>query len=355
MRSLPFIATLCYTALSLLLSCSSRMEIIPTLKISSNGSTINNASITFDSNAGNLDVEIHSNAKWHVACQAQWVTISQSEGQGNSKVRISVDATSVARSAAVVVRLSDYGQVRNTFNIIQQGPDNEDDPDNGDDNPSENPDNEGENDGNEGENDGADDGKDDNGENGNEDGENGEGGSEDGGTTPDAPSNGDDSDPNDDTSKEYSIITTTSKLNAGTFYLGGYQNSTLYLAIDGISNGHCHTAPYIYNNTGGSLTPQQSDQAIEVTLKAADSANTYYIYFADKGYLYATTNSAGALTFSEEPHRAWKFSDGNGGFIVTQDDTQYVKLIISTNATDRLLRSIDGYEKGNPIVLFRKN
>lgn len=355
MRSLPFIATLCYTALSLLLSCSSRMEIIPTLKISSNGSTINNASITFDSNAGNLDVEIHSNAKWHVACQAQWVTISQPEGQGNSKVRISVDATSVARSAAVVVRLSEYGQVRNTFNIIQLGPDNEDDPDNGDDNPSENPDNEGENDGNEGENDGADDGKDDNGENGNEDGENGEGGSEDGGTTPDAPSNGDDSDPNDDTSKEYSIITTTSKLNAGTFYLGGYQNSTLYLAIDGISNGHCHTAPYIYNNTGGSLTPQQSDQAIEVTLKAADSANTYYIYFADKGYLYATTNSAGALTFSEEPHRAWKFSDGNGGFIVTQDDTQYVKLIISTNATDRLLRSIDGYEKGNPIVLFRKN
>lgn len=355
MRSLPFIISLWCTALSLLLSCSSGAEIIPTLEISSNGSTINNASITFDSNAGNLDVEIHSNAKWHVACQAQWVTISQPEGQGNSKVRISVDATSVARSAAVVVRLSDYGQVRNTFNIIQLGPDNEDDPDNGDDNPSENPDNEGENDGNEGENDGADDGKDDNGENGNEDGENGEGGSENGGTTPDAPSNGDDSDPNDDTSKEYSIITTTSKLNAGTFYLGGYQNSTLYLAIDGISNGHCHTAPYIYNNTGGSLTPQQSAQAIEVTLKAADSANTYYIYFADKGYLYATTNSAGALTFSEEPHRAWKFSDGNGGFIVTQDDTQYVKLIISTNATDRLLRSIDGYEKGNPIVLFRKN
>lgn len=341
MRSLPFIATLCYTALSLLLSCSSRMEIIPTLKISSNGSTINNASITFDSNAGNMDVEIHSNAKWHVACQAQWVTISQSEGQGNSKVRISVDATSVARSAAVVVRLSEYGQVRNTFNIIQQGPDAGYDPDNGDDNPSENPDGEGDNN----ENDGEDDGEDDNGEDGNGDG----------GTTPDAPSNGDDSDPNDDTSKEYSIITTTSKLNAGTFYLGGYQNSTLYLAIDGISNGHCHTAPYTYDNTGGSLTPQQSAQAIEVTLKAADSANTYYIYFADKGYLYATTNSAGALTFSEEPHRAWKFSDGNGGFIVTQDDTQYVKLIISTNATDRLLRSIDGYEKGNPIVLFRKN
>lgn len=350
MRSLPFIISLWCTALSLLLSCSSGAEIIPTLEISSNGSTINNASITFDSNAGNCDIEIRSNTKWQITCNAQWVTISQPEGQGNSKVSISVAKTSVARSAAVVVRLSDYGQVRNTFNIIQQGPDAGYDPDNGDDNPSENPDNEGENDGNEGENDG----KDDNGENGNEDGENSEGGSEDGGT-PDAPSNGDDSDPNDDTSKEYSIITTTSKLSAGTFYLGGYQNSTLHLAIDGISNGHCHTAPYIYNNTGGSLTPQQSAQAIEVTLKAADSANKYYIYFADKGYLYATTNSAGALTFSEEPHRAWKFSDGNGGFIVTQDDTQYVKLIISTNATDRLLRSIDGYEKGNPIVLFRKN
>ena len=354
MRSLPFIISLWCTALSLLLSCSSGTEIIPSLEISSNGTTINNASITFDSNAGNCDIEIRSNTKWQITCNAQWVTISQPEGQGNGKVSISVAETSVARSAVVVVRLSEYGQVRNTFNIIQQGPDN------GDDNPSENPDNEGENDGDEGENDGADDGKDDNGENGNGEGGNGEGGSEDGGsedsgTTPDAPSTGDDSDPNDDTSKEYSIITTTSKLSADTFYLGGYQNSTLHLAIDGISNGHCHTAPYIYDNASGSLTPQQSAQAIEVTLKAADSANTYYIYFADKGYLYATTNSAGALTFSEEPHRAWKFSDGNGGFIVTQDDTQYVKLVISTNATDRLLRSIDGYEKGNPIVLFRKN
>ena len=372
MKRLHLLTLLWCAAACLHLSCSDESKIIPSLEIHCNGSTLNNASITFDSNGGNATIEIRSNTQWKIGCEAEWLTISPREGEGNGEVLISADATSAARSAVVVGYLNDHSQVRHTFNIIQQGPTPEPTPDGGEDNPTDNPDNEGEgddNDGEDGDGDGDGDGDRD-GENDSPSGDDGEGGnggsntpSEDddpnnngeGGTTPITPPAGGDTEQDDDTSREYSRITTTAKLTAGTYYLGGYQDTTLHLAVEGISNGHCHTATYLYDDESGSLTPQQSVQAIEVTLEAAKGTNTYYIHFAGEGYLYATDNSAGKLTFSEEPYRAWLFATGEDGFIVTQDDALYVKLVISKNAIDRVLRSIDGYEKGNPIVLFRKN
>lgn len=371
MKDLHLILIWCAAA-CLLLSCSDESNIIPLLEIQSNGSTLNNASITFDRNGSNIAIEILSNVQWKIGCEAEWLTISPREGEGNGEVLISADATSAARSAVVVVYLSDYNQVRHTFNIIQQGPITEPTPDSGEDNPTDNPDNEEDGNDNEGEDgdgdgDGDDNDDDENDTSSGEDGEGGNGGnntpSEDddpnnngeGGTTPITPPAGEDNEQDKDTTKEYSRITTTAKLTAGTYYLGGYQDTTLHLAVEGISNGHCHTATYLYDDKSGTLTPQQSVQAIEVTLEAAEGTDSYYIHFAGEGYLYATDNSAGKLTFSEEPYRAWQFTTGEDGFIVTQDDALYVKLVISKNAIDRVLRSIDGYEKGNPIVLFRKN
>ena len=167
----------------------------------------------------------------------------------------------------------------------------------------------------------------------------------------------DDEQGNEDYVATYTPITTTDALAAGTYYLGGYQGSTLHLASfgEGDRSGHYYTAPYTYDNVSGTLTPQQSAQAIKVTLKAASGSNCYYIQFDGEGYLSATSNTAGKLIFTPEPVRAWRFTTGDGGFVVIQDDSLYVKLIISKRAADRLLRSIDGYEEGNPIVLFRQN
>ena len=382
MRSLRFATLLWCTVLCLLLSCSRSEEIIPSLAILSNGTSISNTSISFDSKGGNATIDIHSNVRWQIGCAAEWVTITPREGQGNGTVVLAVDAASAARSAVVVVNLSDYSQVRHTFNIIQYAPDAEPQPDNGEDTPTENPDNNEDEDDNEEENsgDGEQNKEDSEGENdtpsedgGEEDNDSSAGDNDDhesnspseddspnnnngeGDSTPSTPPAGDDSEQEDDTPKEYSRITTIAQLAAGSYYLGGYQATTLHLAIAGISNGHCHTAPYLYDNESGSLTPEQSAQAIKVTLEAAEGANTYYIHFDGEGYLYATSNSAGKLTFSEEPQRAWRFTAGEDGFVVTQDDSLYVKLVIATYATDRVLRSIDGYEEGNPIVLFRKN
>ncbi len=162
---------------------------------------------------------------------------------------------------------------------------------------------------------------------------------------------------NEDSMATYTPITTTANLAAGTYYLGGYQGSTLHLVSygEGDRSGHYYTAPYTYDSVSGTLTPQQSAQAIKVTLEATSGSNCYYIRFDGEGYLSATSNTAGKLIFTPEPIRAWRFTTSDGGFVVIQDDSLYVKLIISKRATDRLLRSIDGYEEGNPIVLFHQN
>ena len=462
MRSICYCILLWCIALCACVSCSDKEKIIPLFAITtSDGEALNHSSITFTSKGGSATVNITSNSRWQIECEAEWVDISPRDGQGNGSVVVTVDATTAARSAVAVAYLSDYKQLSQTFNIIQHASSNaEDEPDNGEDTPSDNPDDDGgedngddqptDNPNDEGEENGEDNPSDDPNNNNGEDNEdqptdnpndegdeNGEGNpaedpndkpsdnpnddnqsaedesgendnneesdkegddnssannpennpdnetpnepgdSTDNGSGNSPENNPDDNTPNtgndkpsdddsdlddkqdgaEESASTYTLITTTANLTAGTYYLGGYQGSTLHLASNGEGDrsGHYYTAPYSYDSFSGTLTPQQSEQAIKVILEAASGSNCYYIRFDGEGYLSATAATAGKLIFTQEPTRAWRFTTGYDGFEVIQDDSLYVKLVISKRAADRLLRSIDGYEEGNPIVLLRKN
>ena len=162
----------------------------------------------------------------------------------------------------------------------------------------------------------------------------------------------------------YTKIVDASFLQTGTYFIGGYQNGTLHLATEGVSienpsterKGHVHTTPYIYNDSDGTLSAVGREQAIEVRLEAASGQNAYYLYFIGEGYLMATENNTGCLTFTDEARYAWHFSNADEGFEVRQQGDIDARLIISRRASDRLIRSIAGDEDdGNPIVLFSKN
>ena len=162
----------------------------------------------------------------------------------------------------------------------------------------------------------------------------------------------------------YAKIVDASFLQTGTYFIGGYQNGTLHLATEGVSienpsterKGHVHTTPYIYNDSDGTLSAVGHEQAIEVRLEAASGHNSYYLYFIGEGYLMATENNTGCLTFTDEARFAWHFSNADEGFEVRQQGDIDARLIISRRASDRLIRSMAGDEDdGNPIVLFRKN
>ena len=162
----------------------------------------------------------------------------------------------------------------------------------------------------------------------------------------------------------YTKIVDASFLQTGTYFIGGYQNGTLHLATEGVSienpsterKGHVHTTPYIYNDSDGTLSAVGREQAIEVRLEAASGQNAYYLYFIGEGYLMATENNTGCLTFTDEARYAWHFSNADEGFEVRQQGDIDARLIISRRASDRLIRSMAGDEDdGNPIVLFRKN
>ena len=154
----------------------------------------------------------------------------------------------------------------------------------------------------------------------------------------------------------YSEITNTTNLQPGIYFLGGYQNSILHLAVADISDGHLHTTSYVYNPADKTLSPTSSDSAIEVRLEAASGTNAYYINFVSRGYLIATAGNAGSLEFTSTPDHAWIFSTADGGFEVKQQGDIDVKLIVSRRAPDRVIRSIAGDEDdGNPIILFRKD
>ena len=162
----------------------------------------------------------------------------------------------------------------------------------------------------------------------------------------------------------YTKIVDASFLQTGTYFIGGYQNGTLHLATEGVSienpsterKGHVHTTPYIYNDSDGTLSAVGREQAIEVRLEAASGQNAYYLYFIGEGYLMATENNTGCLTFTDEARYAWHFSNADEGFDIRQQGDIDARLIISRRASDRLIRSMAGDEDdGNPIVLFRKN
>ena len=368
-----------------IVACSSNEDITPpTLSlIAEDGSSLNNASIHFDGGGEEKSVQIKSNSQWQIECEAEWVDLSPKAGSGNSQITISVDATDKSRSAVAIAYVSNAPQLRQVVNIIQsltpqdtpqERPDDkpEDDtnnqPEDGtndqpeddtDDNPEKNPDDNvqeqpedmPEDNTNEGEDEGKDEESDDNSQEQPDNNPNDQ--------PNDQPDDSTDLPPSttpDEPHDEYIAITTLSELSAGDYYMGGYQNDVLHLATEGISSGHIHTTPYAYSAESLSLTPQSEERAIVVTLEQASEKNSYYIHFANEGYLHATDAKPGELAFTSSPKKEWLFTPYDYGFLVVQQGEEDVKLICSEHAPNRLLRSMSSKieEEGGAITLLRK-
>lgn len=330
-------------ALFTICSCTKpSKEIVSTLTIATmEGAPMDGASIVLSSEGEQYSFVIKSNTEWIIGCNAEWVKLSSTTGRGSSEVTLTADATTMSRSAVVIIYTLSGQQIRASFNVVQhanaeQEPEErpnqqpEDDPEN---QPKDNPEDQPENNP---------------GQQPEENPENEPGNNIESGT------------PNN----SYTKIVDASSLQTGTYFIGGYQNGILHLATKGVSiantptenRGHVHTTPYIYNDSDGTLSAVGNEQAIEVRLEAASGQNSYYLYFTGEGYLMATESNTGCLTFTDEPRYSWHFSNADEGFEVRQQGDIDALLIISRRATDRLLRSMAGDEDdGNPIVLFRKN
>lgn len=334
------------TLVGVFLACDNKQEdIVPQLSIAmSSGDALDGASLSFAGEGGADVIAIDTNSSWSIGCSAEWISFSSTDGHGPAEIEISVTATEISRSAVVIVYVPIDERIRASFNIVQHAPmtsSPDDSPeDTPDDTPSQEPD------------DSPEDTPDDTPTQEPED------------TPDDTPSQEPDDEPNtpeggnkpDTPIVTYTKIVDMAELRAGTYYIGGYQGDVLHLATAGISTGHLHTTPFSYNEADGTLLSSNGVQAVEVCLEATGDSNTFYLNFVGEGYLMATKNSAGALTFTDEPQAMWQFKQGDGGLELCQMGDIYVKLIISRRAADRLLRSIDGDEDdGNPILLFCKN
>lgn len=395
-------------ALFAICSCSkpSKETFVSTLTIATmEGAPMDGASIVLSNEGEQYSFFIKSNTEWIIGCNAEWVKLSTATGRGNSEVTLSADATMMSRSAVVIIYTLSGQQIRASFNVVQHanaeqepeerpGQDTEDDPENQpennpdeqpeddpenqpegnpEDNPEGNPEDQPEDDPNQQPEDNPEDQPEGNPEDQPED--NPEDQPED--NPEQQPENNPDQQPEEGPENEsgnntesgtpnnsYTKIVDASFLQTGTYFIGGYQNGTLHLATEGISienpsterKGHVHTTPYIYNDSDGTLSAVGREQAIEVRLEAASGQNSYYLYFIGEGYLMATENNTGCLTFTDEARYAWHFSNADEGFDIRQQGDIDARLIISRRASDRLIRSMAGDEDdGNPIVLFRKN
>ncbi|MBR6560349.1 MAG: hypothetical protein IKT75_04260, partial [Alistipes sp.] len=139
-------------------------------------------------------------------------------------------------------------------------------------------------------------------------------------------------------------------IHAGRYYIGGYCGEELHLGLGEISSvGHCRTARFVFDESGEPVNGD-SEQAAVVELVSADGG--YYLRFEGCGYLMATSASAGALVFADEP-AVWQFAESaEGGFELRQAGEVDVQLIFSPRAQSDLLRSIAGDEQGGGVRLF---
>lgn len=75
--------------------------------------------IVFDSKGGNVSFEVKSNSNWTVSCDADWLTISPTEGMGNAEVNLSASASDVYddRNTVITVKAGDKTE---TFTVTQK-------------------------------------------------------------------------------------------------------------------------------------------------------------------------------------------------------------------------------------------
>lgn len=170
----------------------------------------------------------------------------------------------------------------------------------------------------------------------------------------------DDSEGNEDDNLEdittaYTLIESTKELKDGKYYIGGYKDATLYLATGSLTEqNHCTTKGFEFKDD--KITPLEDTEAMAINLIQSQDQKGYYIQFSDERFLTATKNSAGALKLSAEKSEYWIFSEhSEGGFILKQSGKVNVKIIISKRAKSDILRSIDGEENGEGVILIRIN
>lgn len=300
---------------------------IPYLSITlEDGGELNERMINIPDSGDMVNIIVKSNSPWQTECAAEWVDISSTSGTGDGIIRLSIDHAEKSRSTAVTIHLTEYAQIKSSFDIIQhvstpETPPSEDNPLQPDDTPDDTPQQK----------------------------------------PNDTPNEEPNEEPKDNPEEEgntqkgkYIEINKLSQLSAGEYYIGGYQDGALHLATGEMHIGHCRTSRYTITEDGDLVT-SESYAAATVTLEAA-TENGYYIRF-DGGYLSATAAGAGKLVFTSDKSKYWLFSaHANGGFVVRQQGDIDVQIIISPKAKDgALLRSVAGDEEGNAIVLFRKN
>ena len=159
----------------------------------------------------------------------------------------------------------------------------------------------------------------------------------------------------EDITTAYTLIESTKELKDGKYYIGGYKDATLYLATGSLTEqNHCTTKGFEFKDD--KITPLEDTEAMAINLIQSQDQKGYYIQFSDERFLTATKNSAGALKLSAEKSEYWIFSEhSEGGFILKQSGKVNVKLIISKRAKSDILRSIDGEESGEGVILIRIN
>lgn len=303
--------------------CSNDEEPLPALEIKNQqGEELSGGAIHLLGGAYSATFSIESNGAWRIMCDAEWLTFEPMSGSGNISVAISASEAESSRSAVVAVALVDYANHFRSFDVVQWVSSNDeptppaDDPNDPTDDPPTGGDNGGDN---------------------------------------DDPTDNPTDDPKDDPQPtplygDFGEALNLAAIHAGRYYIGGYRGEELHLALGEISSiGHCRTARFAFDESGEPVNGD-SEQAAEVELVSADGG--YYLRFEGCGYLMATSASAGALVFADEP-AVWQFAESaEGGFELRQAGEVDAQLIFSPRAQGDLLRSIAGDEQGGGVRLF---
>ena len=108
-------------ALFTICSCTKpSKEIVSTLTIATmEGAPMDGASIVLSSEGEQYSFVIKSNTEWIIGCNAEWVKLSSTTGRGSSEVTLTADATTMSRSAVVIIYTLSGQQIRASFNVVQ--------------------------------------------------------------------------------------------------------------------------------------------------------------------------------------------------------------------------------------------
>ena len=309
-------------ALCFALGCSNDEEPLPLLEIKNQqGEELSGGAIHLLEGVNSATFEVESNGAWRIMCDAEWLTFEPLSGSGDASVVVRASEAESSRSAVVTVVLADYANQFRGFDVVQWVGSNDDPPPPADD-PTDPTD-----------------------------------------PTDDPPTGGDNDDPTDNPTDDpkddpqptplygdFGEALNLAAIHAGRYYIGGYRGEELHLALGEISSvGHCRTARFVFDESGEPVG-SDSEQAAVVELVSADGG--YYLRFEGCGYLMATSASAGALVFADEP-AVWQFAESaEGGFELRQAGEVDAQLIFSPRAQSDLLRSIAGDEQGGGVRLF---